>query len=316
MNGSPKHSADGSLSTLRRIRFFILLILFMIGGIAVGLFLSGGPKPIPQPALFSYVVAYIAAAGFLVIGLTAYLVCIVTSGLTFNFTKPVYRGYAHRRRIMNLIVPLLFYAAFAAICAPPIASALLRWFAPTAIGIIAFFAPFMIAQFIGIWIDLWSPMDVMFIRRRLHAIGIKQDQLSNAWLIGLSNATVKKSGVGGLVEDDFGALWVAPLALIYCGDQHNFSISREDLVQVEQKAHPRSSASMFGVRHVLLHFNDAEGAENHIYLHIEGAWNMSRYRVRCDRLAEAIVSWSKSPPPVPNPAAHFAVQPSMNTSST
>ena len=88
-----------------------------------------------------------------------------------------------------------------------------------------------------------------------------------------------------------GALWVGPEMLIYWGDGEQFSIRRDQVVQVERKADNRSTTMLAGIAHVILHVALPNGAVRTIRLHVEGLATMGQKRRTMDTLAAAINLW-------------------------
>jgi hypothetical protein len=96
-------------------------------------------------------------------------------------------------------------------------------------------------------------------------------------------------------------LWITPGTLTYYGDKEQFSISRDQLVQIERRADAGSVTMFLGIAHVILHLRGQNGGERQIRLHTEGIWTMMRKRKAMNDLAERLARWHATPGPVPPP---------------
>jgi hypothetical protein len=146
-------------------------------------------------------------------------------------------------------------------------------------------------QLVQLWVLIWSPLEKRIITQRLAALGITPAQLQSAALVGLSNPASGLAKRFAAIEEDMGALWVGPDRLIYRGDNEQFDITREQLVQMERKADNRSTSVLGGIAHIILHVKLADGSVRQIRLHTEGHWTMGQKRKAMDALADAIVRW-------------------------
>jgi hypothetical protein len=146
-------------------------------------------------------------------------------------------------------------------------------------------------QLVQLWVLIWSPLEKRIITQRLAALGITPAQLQSAALVGLSNPASGLVKRFAAIEEDMGALWVGPDRLIYRGDNEQFDITREQLVQMERKADNRSTSVLGGIAHIILHVKLADGSVRQIRLHTEGHWTMGQKRKAMDALADAIARW-------------------------
>jgi hypothetical protein len=146
-------------------------------------------------------------------------------------------------------------------------------------------------QLVQLWVLIWSPLEKRIITQRLAALGITPAQLQSAALVGLSNPASGLAKRFAAIEEDMGALWVGPDLLIYRGDNEQFDITREQLVQMERKADNRSTSVLGGIAHIILHVKLADGSVRQIRLHTEGHWTMGQKRKAMDALADAIARW-------------------------
>jgi hypothetical protein len=158
-----------------------------------------------------------------------------------------------------------------------------------------------VLQVAQVFILIWAPLESRLIRKRMAALNIRPEQLQYAVLIGISNPLSSSLKKFGAVEEDVGALWINPGPLVYYGDKEQFSIGREQLVQIERKADAGSTTMLMGIAHVILHVRFADGNDRQIRLHTEGLWTMNQKRRAMDELAERIAQWHAAPSPAPPP---------------
>jgi hypothetical protein len=95
----------------------------------------------------------------------------------------------------------------------------------------------------------------------------------------------------GSIEEDMGALWVAPDRLAFRGDVEQFDLTRDQIAQIERRADKGSTTMLAGIAHVVLHVRLPIGTVRQIRLHVEGLWTMGQKRRAMDTLAEAIDRW-------------------------
>jgi len=148
-----------------------------------------------------------------------------------------------------------------------------------------------VVQIAQLWILIWSPLDKRIITKRLLAQGITPAQLQNGMLVGLSDATRSSFKKFAAIEDDIGALWVSPDQLVYWGDNERFSITRDQVVELERKADAGSTTMLTGATHPILHVRLPDGSERQIRLHAEGQLTRGNQRRALDRLAQEIEKW-------------------------
>lgn len=238
-------------------------------------------------------------AFFLVIGIAAYAGFIFTNGLTFDFSQPVFKNFKGKKYMANIFIPLFV--------ALGLGFALSAFVTPTlqALGVSASLASLLpvlgmvaILQVLQIFVLIWSPLEKRIITRRLAAIGIIDAQLQSAILVGLSDPARSSFSKFGGIEEDMGALWLDTDRLIYWGDSEQFSITRDQLLQLEQKADSGSTTMLVGATHPILHVHLPNGTERQIRLHAEAVGTMAKKRKALDHLANSIIAWhGKTPPP-------------------
>jgi hypothetical protein len=191
----------------------------------------------------------------------------------------------------------MFYAVLAPV---------LRSFGVT--GQLAFLLPFFLAliplQIAQMWISIWVPVIKKLIAKRLVARGIQPGQLQSGILMGISDPSKSSFKKMTLIEDDIGALWITPDQLIYWGDIDQFSIPRDQIIELERRADAGSTAMLAGTAQIILHVRQPDGTVRQIRLHPAGHWTLGRNRKATDVLAETIATWHgaarpTSPPPVP-----------------
>jgi hypothetical protein len=246
---------------------------------------------------------YLFVGGFfLVIGVGAYLGFIFTNGLTFNFSQPVFKNFKGKKYLANIVAPLFAALglgfALSAFVTPALQA---LGFNPSMASILPVLGMVAILQILQIFVLIWSPLEKRVITRRLAAKGIVDAQLQSAILVGLSDPTRSSFSKFGGIEEDMGALWLDADRLIYWGDSEQFSITRDQLLQLEQKADSGSTTMLVGATHPILHVQLPDGTQRQIRLHVEAVGTMAKKRKALDQLANSIIAWhgKNTPPPVP-----------------
>jgi hypothetical protein len=245
-----------------------------------------------EPGLvYSFVMVFIGLL-FLVAGVAAYVVALLTHLLTFNFSAPVWTEFKVKLYFANIFIPLTgalgIGFVLSAFLSPMLEKAGLdRGFA----NIIPVMLMVFVLQLAQLWILIWGPLEKPFILKRLTALGITPEQLTNAFLVGLSNPQRSSFKKFGVVEEDVGALWVGPEQLIYYGDGEQFGLTRSHVVEIERKSDSGSTSMLGGIAHVVLHVVQTDGGVRQIRLHNEGLLTMGQKRVAMEQLAEAVLQW-------------------------
>lgn len=248
--------------------------------------------------MFSIVMAFFGIV-FLGIGLAAYLATFYTNCLTFNFSGPVWRGLKVKIYFANILVPLGFALGLGfllvGLLGPLLIAAGLNRGLATIGPVMAMIFVLQVAQ---LWILIWGPLEKRIIHKRTAALGITPEQLTGAFLVGLSNPAKSSMKKLGLVEEDVGALWVGPDQLIYWGDGEQFGLTREQVLAIERRTDSGSTSMLGGIAHVILHVEQTADNVRQIRLHTEGLVTMGQKRKAMEQLAQAIAEWhSQAPSP-------------------
>jgi len=257
-----------------------------------------GPADEPRLALFRAIGTLIIGSLFLGAGLLGYIVVLFSNCLTFNFKEPVWKGFKPKLFLANIVVPLLVGLGIGFIIsafATPILLGL--GIAPGVAGLLPVLGVVALLQISQMWIQVWAPLERRLIRKRLKAQGLSDAQLQSAVLVGLSDPRRSSFKKFGGIEEDVGALWIAPEQLVYYGDIERFSITRDQLVQMERRSDVGSATILSGLAHIILHVRLAEGSERQIRLHIEGVATLGKKRKVMDELADAISRWHANAAP-------------------
>jgi hypothetical protein len=273
---------------------WLLTVGVIVFWVVFWLWRNHGQTPVEGPAgVIGYSVFSLFVGGFfLVAGVMSYLAVIFSGCFTFSYKRPVWQAAKTKQFFVNIIVTVLLALGagfmFSAFLGPVL----------TLLGLDAGLAnllPVMLmiggVQILQLWVLIWSPLEKRIITQRLAALGILPAQLQSAALVGLSNPASGLVKRFAAIEEDMGALWVGPDLLIYRGDNEQFDITREQLVQMERKADNRSTSVLGGIAHVILHVKLPDGSIRQIRLHTEGHWTMGQKRKAMDALADAIARW-------------------------
>ncbi len=244
------------------------------------------------PAIVRMFILFFVGALFLAPGVVGYLIAILTCCLTFNYQRPVWSSVKVKVFFANILVLLTLGLGIGFMVAG-LLSPFLR--ALGLIGVQADILP-VIGVLIGVqmlqlWVLIWSPVERLVIARRLKTMGIAAEQLKGATLIGVSNADPGAKKQFGAIEEDMGALWVTPERLAFRGDVEQFDLARDHIVQIERRAHGRSTTALAGIAHVILHVRTEDGTVRQMRLHVEGLWTMGRKRRVMNDLAALINEW-------------------------
>jgi len=280
---------------------WLLLTVVILVSVVIGLWCARGGAPAEEssPSLLRAVILIILGGMSVVAGAGAYVVVVFTTCFTFNFSRPVWSDLKAKLFVANIFVPVLL-AIGAGLAASGILSPIL-----TGVGLdggLAVGLPIMAAivglQFIQLWVLIWGPVEKRFITKRLLAQGIRPEQIASGILAGISNPASGFAKRFGMIEEDVGVLWVSPDRLVFWGDVEQFSLTREEVVQIERKADKGSTTMLWGLQHTILHVRGAGGAERQFRLHAEGLWTMGQKRRVMARLAELVENWKSNAAPV------------------
>ena len=245
-----------------------------------------------EPRVVASIVSLLIGGFFLLGGVAVYLAAVFTGCFSFSYQRPVWEAAKVRMFFLNIIVTVLLALGLGLGLAAFVRPMLLR------LGLDAGMAgmlPVMLMiggiQILQLWVLIWSPMERRLILKRLAALGVQPAQLQTAFLVGLSNPASGFNKRFASIEEDMGALWVGPEQLIFWGDVEQFSIAREQIVEMERKADNRSTTMLAGIAHVILHVRLPDGSVRQIRLHVEGLATMGQKRRTMDALADALNHW-------------------------
>ena len=281
-------------SKLRIVLMWLLMAGVIVFWVVFWMWRNHARVPAEEPAgvIVHSVFSLFVGGFFLMAGGVSYLAVIFSGCFTFSYQHPVWPAAKTKQFFVNIIVIVLLALGAGFTLAAFLGPVL------TLLGLDAELAnllPVMLmiggVQLVQLWVLIWSPLEKRIITQRLAALGITPAQLQSAALVGLSNPASGLAKRFAAIEEDMGALWVGPDRLIYRGDNEQFDITREQLVQMERKADNRSTSVLGGIAHIILHVKLADGSVRQIRLHTEGHWTMGQKRKAMDALADAIARW-------------------------
>ncbi len=256
----------------------------------------------PPPDMMRSVFNFIVGGFFLTVGIAAYLITVFTTAFTFDFTRPIWSALKVKVYFANLFVPTIIALGVGFILAAFLPHLLVRFgLAPGTAQMLPIMLALGLLLSATLWVLIWAPVEKRATIKRLAAQGISPAHLQGAVFVGLSNPASGITKRFAAIEEDIGALWVGQDQLVYYGDEERFSISRDQLVQIERKADNRSTSVLGGIAHIILHVRIAEGGERQIRLHTEGLWTMGQKRRVMDSLAESIIRWHDAAVPIAQP---------------
>jgi hypothetical protein len=208
-------------------------------------------------------------------------------------------GFAFKGAISLAIGPLLIIP--------------LSLFMSEGISIIAGFGiPFILANFVSVWLSLGTPIIKRLITRRLLVRGFSTQQLSSGLPIGISDPGKSSMKKFGMIEEDLGMLWIGADELTYYGDHTDWTIRHADLLEVQRIADGGSTSALFGAIHVILRFRTPEGGERRLRLHAEAPWTGTGKAKALNAIGERLDAWLATPSPgwpVPQGFAVIAASP-------
>ncbi len=226
-------------------------------------------------------------------GVAGYIVAIFTNCLTFNFNHPVWANMKLKKYFLNIFVTVGLSVGpgliLAGILGPILAGAFgLPVAQASLLPMLGFIVLFQVFQ---LWILIWTPVYRRMIQKRLAAMGITKEQLQQGILAGLSDPASGRGKRFAAIEEDMGALWVAPDRLAFRGDVEQFDLTRDQIAEIERKEDKGSTSMLAGIAHVILHVRLPDGSIRRIRLHTEGQWTMGQKRHAMDGLAYTITNW-------------------------
>jgi len=295
------------LSPARRALGCGAVLLSIAVGIGVGFFLmmaltGGGPKDLPEEG---GVLLHVIAMGLLGtvslgVGTMGYFVVVLTRCFTSDFNKPFWDRLQTKLFLANIVVPL-FIVVGVSCYVSMVVTPLLQEFAGVE-GLPAFVFPFLVTcillQLALVSMDIWTPLLKSATRMRLLTRGVLPDDLRAGSYTGISDPE-KSSAKKRFIEEDLGVLWLHEDAMCYRGDTEDFSVRREELIEVQRESNPWSWAAYWGAVDVLIRVRIGEEGERRIRLHPMGSWTLLGVGKADDRLAEAIEAWRAASPVAP-----------------
>jgi hypothetical protein len=288
--GPPSHAP----SKVRIILMWLLMAGVILFWVVFWLWHNHGREPSDEsaPPVLASVVSLFFGGFFLAGGVAVYLAAVFSGCFSFSYQRPVWHGAKVRKYFLNIIVTVLLGLGLgfilAAFARPVLAMTGLDPGVAAMLPVMGMLGCIQMAQ---LWVLIWSPMERRLIVNRLAALGIQPAQLQGAFLVGLSDPASGFTKRFASIEEDVGALWVGPEQLNYWGDSEQFSIQREQIVQIERRADNRSTTMLAGITHVILHVRLPDGSVRQIRLHVEGQTTMGQKRGTMDALAAAINRW-------------------------
>jgi hypothetical protein len=248
------------------------------------------------PALGYAIFMIVIGMFFLVTGLIGYGIVIATHCLTFNFTQPVWRNVKTKLYFANIVVPLAVMLGIGFLASAFLTPILARMgLSAGAARMAPILGTLFVLQVSQIWFLIWAPLETRIISQRLRMLGVSQEQLQSGVYVGLSNPAVKGLKRFGGIEEDVGMLWFGPQHLVYWGDGEQWSVGREQLLEVERKADSGSTTMLSGTQHAILHIRLPDGNQRQIRLHTEGILTMGGKRKAMDELSDRINAWRAAP---------------------
>jgi len=296
-----QQQAAGKLSPFKRLLGFgALVAVVVVCGPIFFLLLtrmdsSGGGDgafPAGDDAIPKFVLA-IMGLFLMMLGAICYTVAILTRCFTFDFTQPFFSSYKGKKWLVNVPTEYLLQMGLALMAGALLMPVLSRYFQMPVLFAAAFFPPFILVQFFTFWFQMWRPLFTSMIRARLRAQGLTEGQLATGLNIGISDAT--HTGIKRIFKtphmQDIGMLWIAPSRLVYRGDSSGFDALAQNVERIERKADGRSTSSLFGAIHVILHFRHLDGTPAAVRLHTVGNWTMTGAVREMNQLAQSLEEW-------------------------
>ena len=283
--------AKKPLSKAKMALMWLVFVGVTVGWIAFLLWQDRdrAPSAEPPPGLVHFIIMLIIGGFFLAGGIAGYAIFLATNCFTFNFQRPVWGDVKGKLYVANIVV-LTGISLGLGFGLTPLVSPVLARLGLS--GQMAFLIPVLamlvILQIARVFVLIWAPLEKSLIARRLQARGITPAQLQTATLVGISNPLRSSFKKLTQVEEDIGALWVSPERLVYWGDNEQFTITRDQMIQIERKADAGGTTMLGGITHLILHIRLPDGQERQIRLHTEGHWTMSGKGRAMDALEQKI----------------------------
>jgi hypothetical protein len=246
----------------------------------------------PQAGLFRMIFYLVIGVFALGGGLVAYFIFISTCFLTFDFKHPVWTEIKAKKYVFNIFVVVAVALGAGFLLTALWGSELARLGLPERqANVLPVLGVIILFQVMQLWVLIWSPVERRMIKKRLGTMGVSQEQLKDAALVGISNPASNMVKRFGSIEEDMGALWITPDRLAFRGDTEQFDLLREHIVNIERKADNRSTTVLAGIAHIVLHVRLHDGSIRQMRLHTEGHWTLGQKGKAMDKLAEEINQW-------------------------
>src|SRR3954470_3171494 len=156
------------LSPIKWVIGVLALIAVITTAMAIGLALRPAAANTAPATPIDSIVMMMLGFFAIAMGSALYGLVLLTGCFTFNFRKPIFAGFKKRLWIANLLTGLFLQGGFAFIVGSFIQPLLARaGMSGVPLTILGFFLPFIVAQFVLIFVTIWAPLERSVIRRRL-----------------------------------------------------------------------------------------------------------------------------------------------------
>lgn len=287
---------DGSLSRSSVAVRWIVLVGVMLGAMFVASKMSGGSGVPIRPAIGRGTVPagpiLVIAGVTLVIFVAAYIAMIQSTGFIFDVYRPVMSRLKVRLFLARIVLPLLLGTGLCMGLAIPLQPML------NSIGVnspwdfrIPLLGGFMLVQVALVSVNIYKPLEVKLIRKRLSAMDVTDTQLDLGHPMGLSDPAKSSWKKFTLVEEDIGMFWFERDRLVYKGDDDDFQITREQLQTIERDVDGGSTSAMAGAVNVVIGFLEEDGQVRKVRLHPQGLWTLKSSAAAMDQLERNLLAW-------------------------
>ncbi len=229
-------------------------------------------------------------------GTGGYAIVVATRALTFRFDVPVWKGANSRLSLANFVIPLIWQGGLVCLVMALTMPILLAFGVTVGWGVfISLLIGLVPGQFILSWVDPWAPIQRKIIQNRMAARVLTAPEGSASYFAGLSDADGPPWwNKGRYIEQDVGVLTLEPQQLRYTADQpdRDLLIPANRIQSIVRAPDVKDTVSFVGGRHIILHWEDENGAPQAVRLHAcGGSWTELSVARALDRLADAITTW-------------------------
>ncbi|MCD4846994.1 MAG: hypothetical protein K8R76_02250 [Candidatus Aegiribacteria sp.] len=292
------HSENKKLSVYKRVIGFLLIIIvplvfFFLSGKLFGLFTS-----LERLQGFSHAkgiiksVALAGAFGALILAVVGYAAVLLTNCFTFDFSRPFFAGFKKKLYFIHIVVAFGLSLSVGLFVSVPVSPILARLGLPEPLPFIApLLISLIIVQLILVWVNIWTPLDRIIVRKRAAALEIDTISLEKGIFVGISDPDKSSFKKLTLVEDDVGVLRIEPAQLVYKGDTENFELKRDSILSVECNADAGSMPSYAGAVYPILRYRNTDGSESRIRFHTWGSWTLGGMSKSLKLLSLKLESW-------------------------